>query len=201
MKARRAIRSCKGRTVTWDDGTTEEFDEIILCTGYKHTLSFLPEEYHNNQVRNDSIDNHKRHAQGRWLLRMYSASWTCTAVEYTGVGLYYVSCRVVVRFFTCHLTVEFLFSFRQHSLPYTTLKPNAICFSYALLLPYLSPDVNYWWTLYWKISLVLLVGLQTNRRHRYNDKYKRIQPMLVHRSRNLLHTKETSNMFWHVQDG
>lgn len=34
----------QGRTVTFSDNTSKDFDTIILCTGYKHHFPFLPDE-------------------------------------------------------------------------------------------------------------------------------------------------------------
>ena len=38
-----AIHSCNGKKVTFKDGSSQEFDVIILCTGYLPSFSFLPE--------------------------------------------------------------------------------------------------------------------------------------------------------------
>ena len=34
----------KGKTVTFEDGHSEDFDLIVLCTGYKHTFPFLQDD-------------------------------------------------------------------------------------------------------------------------------------------------------------
>ncbi len=39
-----ALVKVEGRTATFKDGTTADFDAIILCTGYKHHFPFLPDD-------------------------------------------------------------------------------------------------------------------------------------------------------------
>ena len=41
--ARPAVASVSGRTVTFVDGTSRDYDEVILCTGYHRTYPFLEE--------------------------------------------------------------------------------------------------------------------------------------------------------------
>ena len=45
------IVKCKGNEVTFADGTTEEFDVIILSTGYKIENAFLPDRYRDVGLR------------------------------------------------------------------------------------------------------------------------------------------------------
>ena len=45
------ILQCNGRRVTFQDGTEEEFDLIIMSTGYKFKYPFLPKRYADNRVR------------------------------------------------------------------------------------------------------------------------------------------------------
>ena len=49
---KRKINNIFGKKITFDDGETEEFDMIILCTGYHVNFPFLPEKY-NKSVRNN----------------------------------------------------------------------------------------------------------------------------------------------------
>ena len=39
-----ALVKVEGRTATFKDGSTGDFDAIILCTGYKHHFPFLPDD-------------------------------------------------------------------------------------------------------------------------------------------------------------
>ena len=39
-----AITACNGKEITFADGSSSEFDIVILSTGYKESFSFLPEE-------------------------------------------------------------------------------------------------------------------------------------------------------------
>jgi len=45
------IIECKGKEVTFADGTTQEFDLIIMSTGYKVNFPFLPKRYADVEVR------------------------------------------------------------------------------------------------------------------------------------------------------
>lgn len=45
VKARGKITSCKGLSITFGDGGVEEFNRVIVCTGYKHSVPFLPVQY------------------------------------------------------------------------------------------------------------------------------------------------------------
>ena len=45
------ITACNGKTITFVDGTKEEFDLVIMSTGYKDEYPFLPEKYANKDVR------------------------------------------------------------------------------------------------------------------------------------------------------
>ena len=46
-----AITSCSGKEVTFGDGTTQEFDVILLCTGYSADFSFLPDNFAKKSFR------------------------------------------------------------------------------------------------------------------------------------------------------
>ncbi len=48
------ISHCKGKQVTFVDGTTQEFDLVIMSTGYTSQYSYLPERY-------NSIGTRQRH--------------------------------------------------------------------------------------------------------------------------------------------
>ena len=43
IQVKPAVVSAKGRCVTFEDGSTEEFDTVICATGYETDLSFLPQ--------------------------------------------------------------------------------------------------------------------------------------------------------------
>ena len=44
-----AIKMCEGKSIQFSDGTSKEFDVIIMCTGYDSSyFPFLPEKYHKN---------------------------------------------------------------------------------------------------------------------------------------------------------
>ena len=45
------IIACKGKEITFVDGTKEVFDLVILSTGYKDEYPFLPEQYAKKDVR------------------------------------------------------------------------------------------------------------------------------------------------------
>lgn len=47
-----AIANCKGKEVTFADGTTQEFDLVIMSTGYDVRHEFLPDRYKNVRMRN-----------------------------------------------------------------------------------------------------------------------------------------------------
>src|SRR5699024_9998611 len=47
-----------GGKVHFSDGTVEEFDDVVLCTGYQHNFPFLPSEYrleNNNCLYHDKL--------------------------------------------------------------------------------------------------------------------------------------------------
>ena len=46
-----AIVSCNGKEVTFGDGTTQEFDVLILCTGYSPEFPFLPDNFAKKSFR------------------------------------------------------------------------------------------------------------------------------------------------------
>ena len=46
-----SIIECKGKEVTFSDGTTQEFDVIIMSTGYKVKFPFLPKRYADIAIR------------------------------------------------------------------------------------------------------------------------------------------------------
>ena len=46
-----AIQSCNDNEVVFADGSSQEFDVIILSTGYKHGFSFLPKQYTQKSCR------------------------------------------------------------------------------------------------------------------------------------------------------
>ena len=46
-----AILKCEGKRVTFEDGTEQEFDFIIMSTGYSTEYPFLPREYSDVKVR------------------------------------------------------------------------------------------------------------------------------------------------------
>ena len=49
-----AIKNCQNRTVEFADGTSKDFDTIIMCTGYDSSyFPFLPEKYHKNKTLRD----------------------------------------------------------------------------------------------------------------------------------------------------
>ena len=45
------IAACNGKEVTFIDGTREEFDLVIMSTGYKDEYPYLSEEYANKDIR------------------------------------------------------------------------------------------------------------------------------------------------------
>ena len=45
------IVTCNGKKITFVDGTKEEFDLVIVSTGYKDDYPYLPEQYANKDVR------------------------------------------------------------------------------------------------------------------------------------------------------
>ena len=45
------ITECKGKEITFVDGTREEFDLVIMSTGYKVEYPFLPEQYKYDDIR------------------------------------------------------------------------------------------------------------------------------------------------------
>ena len=45
------IHFCSGKKVIFEDGSSQEFDVIILCTGYLPSFSFLPEAYKPDSFR------------------------------------------------------------------------------------------------------------------------------------------------------
>ena len=44
IEERPLVTRFNGRTVSFLDGTTRDFDAVVLCTGYRHTYPFLPSE-------------------------------------------------------------------------------------------------------------------------------------------------------------
>ena len=46
-----SIAACNGKEITFVDGTKEEFDLVIMSTGYKDEYPYLPEQYANKDVR------------------------------------------------------------------------------------------------------------------------------------------------------
>lgn len=46
-----AIECCNGKEVTFADGSKQEFDVVIVSTGYKVALPYLPEKYTNKTFR------------------------------------------------------------------------------------------------------------------------------------------------------
>ena len=47
-----AIIECNGKEITFVDGTTQEFDMVIISTGYKVEYPYLPEQYKYGNVKN-----------------------------------------------------------------------------------------------------------------------------------------------------
>jgi len=48
------IKRCKEKTVEFADGTSKEFDTVIMCTGYDSSyFPFLPDRYHKNKTIRD----------------------------------------------------------------------------------------------------------------------------------------------------
>ena len=46
------IRACSRKEITFEDGTKEEFDLVIMSTGYKDDIiAYLPEQYANKDIR------------------------------------------------------------------------------------------------------------------------------------------------------
>ena len=45
------IASCNGKEITFEDGTKQEFDLVIMSTGYQVGHPYLPEQYHNKDVK------------------------------------------------------------------------------------------------------------------------------------------------------
>lgn len=50
---RRGIRSADGKTVTFTDGSTADFDTILLATGYRHSVPFAQELFGDRQHPDD----------------------------------------------------------------------------------------------------------------------------------------------------
>ena len=45
MVPKAGIEQCEGNMITFSDGSKQEFDVIILCTGYSPEFSFLPDGF------------------------------------------------------------------------------------------------------------------------------------------------------------
>lgn len=45
MQEKPLVTKFDGDTVYFSDGTSDQFDDVILCTGYQHNFPFLPDEY------------------------------------------------------------------------------------------------------------------------------------------------------------
>lgn len=45
MKEKPVVTRFEGDTAYFSDGTSEQFDDVIMCTGYQHNFPFLPDEY------------------------------------------------------------------------------------------------------------------------------------------------------------
>lgn len=61
---KQGITRIDGRRVHFDDGTSEEFDTVIACTGYQIDMPFVAPEV--LQVKNNSVDLYKRMVPPGW---------------------------------------------------------------------------------------------------------------------------------------
>jgi cation diffusion facilitator CzcD-associated flavoprotein CzcO len=64
IAVRTGITAVDGRAITFADGSTEEFDTLIACTGYLIDLPFLPEGI--APVVGNSVDLYKRIVEPAW---------------------------------------------------------------------------------------------------------------------------------------